>query len=146
MFSQAIVEEFSRRDCDVVELPEAVTAAGILARSLAMRRASTDRSMIAAIAVDGAALAIHVSRPSPVRQRMIRPCLIAAFRHGIKHAVNSHGLLAAATIGGVGMEYLARSIPVEHAATRQILNLRRAFGCRAKIVRPPSRPQAGTRR
>src|SRR5215471_185934 len=99
-----------------------------------MRGAATGRRMITAIALDGAALAIHVSRPSPVRQRMIGPCLVAAFRHSIKYAVNSHDLLAAATIGGVGMEYLARIIPVEHAATRQILNLRRAFGCRAKIV------------
>src|SRR5215831_8495815 len=99
-----------------------------------MRRAATGRSMIAAIGFNGPALAIHVSRPSPVRQRMIGPCLVAAFRHGIKYAVNSHGLLAAATIGGVGMEYLARITPEEHTAARQILNLCRPFRRSAEIV------------
>src|SRR5262252_2622148 len=117
----------------------AMTAAGILARSLAMRRASADRSMIAAIVFNGPALAIHVSRPSPVRQRMMGPCLVAAVRHGIKYAVNSHDLLAAATIGGVGMEYLARVISVENTAARQILNPRRPFGRSAEIVLRSSR-------
>src|SRR5262249_37664393 len=87
-------------------------------------------------------------RRSSIRQRMIGPCLVAAFRHGIKHAVNSNDLFAAATIGGVGMEDLARIIPEEHTAARQILNLCRPFRRSAKIVLPDSdrlgaRSQAG---
>src|SRR5262249_34922987 len=64
----------------------------------AMRAAAAGRRVIAAVAFHFAALAVHVARPRPIGERVIRTGLVAALRHGVENAVDAEHLLAAARV------------------------------------------------
>ena len=75
--------------------------AGKLLSSL-VNAATTTRKVIAAIRLDGAALAIHVAGPHPVGKAAIGAVLLASFRHHIEDSVDAKELFAAAPEARIG--------------------------------------------
>src|SRR5262245_66621105 len=87
-------------------------------------RTSAGGNVVASVRFDHATLAIHVPRPNPVGERVVRPVLVAPLRHHVEIAIGAEELLAPATIGRVGVEDLACVVPEEDAVAGEIFQAR----------------------
>jgi hypothetical protein len=65
---------------------------------------------------------------------MVWSVLISSFWRDVEIPVDTEKLLAAATIGRVGVEDLTRPVLVEDAVARKIFQSSCPFGCLLKIV------------
>src|SRR5262249_43472510 len=100
--------------------------------------------VIAPVALDHAALAVHIFWPHPVRQRVVGPVLAPAFRRDIEISVDAEELLAAAPEGGVGVKDLSGVVPDEDAVPREVLERRASIF--VAVVRAARRDRVGRER
>src|SRR6185436_13175830 len=77
---------------------------------------------VAAIGGHFAALAIHVVRPRPVRQREMRAVLVASLGRGFEDAVDAHEVLPTPRVVRVRVEDGAGLVLVEHAVAGDVLD------------------------
>src|SRR5262245_15228288 len=89
-----------------------------------MNRALAARPVVAAVALHHSPLAVHVGGPYPVGQGSERPVLVPSLRRHVEVVVGAEELLAAAPVGGVRVEDLARVVLEEDAVAGEILKTR----------------------
>src|SRR5262249_7136430 len=102
--------------------------------TLLVNTASTTRGMIPAVRLDRAAFAVHVARPYPVGETVIRAVLLASLRRHIQDSIGGEELFASAAETRVGEVDSSAVILEEDALAGKIRDARRPFRGGAEIV------------
>src|SRR5207237_10930497 len=90
--------------------------------------------VVAPVGFHASPFAVHVPRPSPIREAVMRTVFIAPLRHRIENPVNPEELLSPAAESRIGMEDLAGLVLKKDAVAREIFHFCRPFGCFLVIV------------
>src|SRR5215471_3893972 len=99
-----------------------------------MRCARAGWLVVATVWLNIAAPAVHIPRPRPICEAVIRPVFFSASWLCIENSVNAEKFFPAATESRVGVKDLTRLVFVEHAVARQIFDVHRPFRKCAVVV------------
>src|SRR5687768_4319747 len=83
--------------------------------------AAGDGRGVAAVRRHFAALAVHVVRPNPVGERVVRAVLVAPLWRSLEDAVDGHEVFATARKTRVRVEDVAALVAIEHVVAGDIL-------------------------